>query len=73
MQFGERVLVRGSGGVVPWRQGRDDPVHHRLGMMFQGGWLYNALHQAVDLGDALDLMRVVPGDCDDPRLFGRVH
>ena len=73
MQLGEGVLVRGPGGVVAWRQGGDDTVHHCLGMLCYGGRLHNALHQAVDLGDALDLVRVVPGNGDDPCLLGRVH
>ena len=73
VQLGEGVLVRRSGGVVAWRQGGDDPVHHRLGVLHGWGRLHNSLHQAVYLGDALDLVRVVPGNSDDPGLLGRVH
>ena len=73
MQFCEGILVRCLGGVVAWRQGGDHLVHHRLGLVDCWGRLHNALYQAVDLGDALDLMRVVPRDSDDPRLLGRVH
>ena len=71
--MGEGVLLRRPGGVVAWGQRGDNPVHHRLRMMCYWGGLYNALHQAVDLGDALDLVRVVPGNGDDPCLLGRVH
>ena len=69
------VVAGIPGGVVGGGQVLHHLLHRRLGAL--GGWWWgrrgHTLHQTVDLGDALDDMRLVSGHCDDPCLLGCVH
>jgi len=69
------VLTGGPDGVVGVGQGLHHLGHGRLGALgrWWWGWGGNTLYQTVDLGDALDDMRMVSGHGDDPSLFGGVH